>query len=77
MVDLILTEAQQIQCSTQILDLMLKAAVAGAVACVIWNALVVKDVFKRDAPSQWLRNRFSRKSPDERYTRMPKGGVDL
>ena len=61
MVEVVLTEVQTNQCNLQTLDWVLKFAVAGAAACVIWNALVVKNVVDRSAPSRWLRERVPEK----------------
>lgn len=63
MVDIILTESQRTQCSMQTLDLIAKAAMAGAVGYVLYYSFIKEGVMERGAPGRFLKRmagRFSR-----------------
>ena len=53
MVDIILNEAQRTQCSMQTLDLITKAAVAGAIGYVLWNTFVKEGIAGADLPRRF------------------------
>jgi hypothetical protein len=53
MVDIILTEEERTQCSLQTLDLIAKAAIAGAVGYVLWHAFVKEGIARSDFPSRF------------------------
>ena len=60
MVELILTEDQRTQCSMQTLDLVTKAAVAGAIGFVLYHAFVKEGVWDTGTPGRFLK-RFAGK----------------
>lgn len=53
MVDIILTEEERTQCSLQTLDLIAKAAIAGAIGYVLWHAFVKEGIARSDFPSRF------------------------
>jgi hypothetical protein len=55
MVDIVLTEDQRTQCSMQTLDLIAKAAIAGAVGYVLWHTFVKEGIAGADLPARMLR----------------------
>jgi len=55
MVDIVLTEDQRTQCSMQTLDLIVKAAVGGAIAYVAWHTFVKEGIAGADLPARMLR----------------------
>ena len=76
MVDIILTEEQRTQCSMQTLDLVAKAAMAGAVAFVVYHAFVKEGVWDTGTPSRFLKGlagRFSRGKGAPKLS-VPRGG---
>jgi hypothetical protein len=60
MADVILTDDQSTQCSVQTVDLFWKTAVAGAIAYVMWEALIKEQIVGRDLPSRTARAAASR-----------------
>ena len=55
MVDIVLTEDQRTQCSMQTLDLIAKAAMAGAVGYVLWHTFVKEGIAGSDLPVRMLK----------------------
>jgi len=62
MTEIILTESQRTQCSMQTLDLITKAAVAGAIGYVIWHTFVKEGIAGADLPREIGRRLGSRLS---------------